>query len=178
MRPPYPPCRLQVLKYPRREHQTLESYVLRNQPTELILYTPAGATIHAGTWQAIVPAALQSLHFFWPGRHYNAEMFWTAAWQFRGYYLNAALPHEWDGAVCTYVDLELDISHFEGEEIRVLDRDQYDAMRVEHGLPENLAAEVEQFVIDGQALLEGRRYPFDGSLQSWRPSVALPVARM
>ncbi len=172
---PYPPCRLQVLKYPRRAHQILESYVVRDEPTGLVLYTPAGAAIRTSARQAIVLASFQTLHFFWPGRHYNAEIFWRPPWQWRGDYLNVALPYEWDGAVCTYVDLELDISHFESEDIRIRDRDEYEVMRTEHGLPANLAAEVERATAEGLELLAEQRYPFDGSFCSWRPGAALPL---
>jgi protein associated with RNAse G/E len=166
---PYPPCRLEILKYPRRAHYSLESWVVRDGPAGLMLYTPAGTPIYCSKRRATFPTSHQIVHFFWPGRHYNAEVFWNPEWRFRGYYLNLALPYAWDGKLCTYTDLELDISHFEGEEIRILDRDEYKEMRERHGLPDSLAAEVERATREGWELLEQGVYPFDGSLPGWRP---------
>jgi protein associated with RNAse G/E len=165
---------LEILKYPRRAHYTLASSVVRNESEGLVLYTPAGTEIFSSQNRTTFAAAQQIVHFFWPGRNYNAEIFWSRDWQFRGYYLNLALPYEWDGTQCSYVDLELDIARFVGEEIQILDRDEYEEMRLEHDFPDDLATEVERAVLEGRAMLANGVYPFDGSLPGWRPGADLP----
>jgi protein associated with RNAse G/E len=125
--------------------------------------------MYASATRTTSPISNHIVHIFWPDRHYNAEVFWTSEWHFRGYYLNLALPHTWDGQLCSYVDLELDVCRFEGEAIKILDQDEYDAMRSQHSFPEDLELEVQRSVQQARQLLEREIYPFDGTLLAWRP---------
>ena len=60
------------------------------------------------------------MHVFWPDKFYNVEMFWQPEGAFQGYYVNLALPFEREVASLSYTDLELDISWYTGEEIKLL----------------------------------------------------------
>lgn len=163
------PVDLNIYKYPRRFRYTIPAQLAWDKPEELAIYLPAGVEIYSPSKQAGFPAQHHILNIFWPGRYFNAEISWYPDWTFRGYYLNLALPHEWDETVCAYIDLELDVTRFEDEPIQILDEDEYEEARLTYNFPPDLVSQIETTRDEVVRLLENEVFPFDGSLKTWRP---------
>lgn len=160
----------EIFKYPRRPRFSISASLLRDEPDALMLYVPAGRELYSHQEQTSRKASHHIIGFFWPGRYYNAEIFWKPDWTFKGYYVNLALPVEWDGQRCAYVDLELDLSHYVGEPIKLLDEDEYEESKLKYNFPPELIEQVEVAKAGAMHLLEAKFFPFDDSLVTWRPS--------
>ncbi len=107
------------------------------------------------------------MHVFWPEKFYNVEMFWQPGGAFQGYYVNLSLPFERETASLSYTDLELDISWYTGEEIKLLDVDDYAAMTEQYALPLEIIAKISGATQEALGLMQSRAFPFDGSLEAF-----------
>lgn len=146
--------------------------LVEDSERHLLLYTPPGSPIYVGKEDKTVEATNHTLAILWPERYYNALLFWRPDWTFRGYYVNLALPHEWDGERCAYVDLELDVALFEDGVVQILDEDEYEESKILYNYPDELIKRIEQATGEVIEMLQQRVYPFDGSLVNWRPEAA------
>ena len=162
---------LNIFKYPRRQRYTLAAYVVRDEADYLMLYSPVGAELFSHEKQTAFNLSQHIVDIFWPGRYYNVEIFYKADWTFKGYYVNLALPYERSKQQCVYVDLELDISHFAGEPIKILDEDEYEETRLKYNFSQDLVGQIETAKNQAIQLLQTGAFPFDGPLILWRPEV-------
>jgi protein associated with RNAse G/E len=165
-------ARLESFKYPRQPRYFYPVSVVQDERDQLMLYNPPGVPIYVGKHDRIVPASDHTLSILWPDRYYNVLLFWLPDWTFRGYYVNLALPSEWDGELCVYIDLELDVALFEDGIVRVLDQDEYEESKIRYNYPDELIERVEHTTVQVVEMMERRTFPFDGSLVSWRPNAA------
>ncbi len=104
----------------------------------------------------------------WGGRLYlYDDRWWNVIFSRREgrpwYYVNIATPTEFDGTQFHYVDLDLDIAWYVGEEPRVLDEDEFldhsAAMRYPADVIERARAAVDHVL----GLIGERAFPFDGA---------------
>ncbi len=165
-------ARVESFKYPRRPRYFQPMTVVEDAPDRLILYGASGSPIYVGKDDKTVAAGHHTLAIMWPDRYYNSLLFWKADWTFQGYYVNLAMPHEWDGELCTYIDLELDVGLFDDGIVRILDEDEYEEGKILYNYPVELIEQIELATKEVVNLMESRTYPFDGSLVNWRPAAA------
>jgi protein associated with RNAse G/E len=87
---------------------------------------------------------------------------------------------EWDGELCSYIDLELDVMYvtedchrlqgeYEKPGVYVLDRDEYEEHKVIYNYPPELMERTEAALLEVLRQIETRAFPFDNSLLGWRP---------
>jgi protein associated with RNAse G/E len=77
------------------------------------------------------------------------------------YYVNIATPVEFDGAQFHYVDLDLDVSWYEGEEPRVLDEDEFLDHSGAMGYPAAVIEQARAAVDEVLGMIQARAFPFD-----------------
>ena len=135
-----------------------------------MLYRGPGVPVYVGKEDATSNSILHNLSLLWPERHYNVVLFWKADWTFDCYYVNLALPRQWDGELCSYIDLELDVALYLDGTLKILDEDEYEESKIRYNYPQELIAKIEQTTAEVVQLMEQRVFPFDGSLIHWRPS--------
>jgi protein associated with RNAse G/E len=162
-------AQLETFKYPRQPRYFMPVSVVEDQPHQLILYCGPGTPVYVGKEDTTHLGTKHNLTILWPERYYNLLLFWDADWTFDCYYVNLAKPHQWDGKLCTYIDLELDVALFENGVIEILDQDEYEDSKIRYNYPRELIAQIERATAEVVDLMERRTFPFDGSLIDWRP---------
>lgn len=162
-------ARLETFKYPRQPRYHFPVEVVEDAEERLMLYSGPGTPVYVGKQDTIVSGSNHNLSLFWPGRYYNAILFWKPDWIFDCYYVNLALPHQWDGELCVYIDLELDVAMFPDGAIKILDEDEYEESKIKYNYTQEMMAQIEQSTIEVVQMMERRAFPFDGSLINWRP---------
>jgi hypothetical protein len=91
-------------------------------------------------------------------------------------YVDAALPARFDGAVASYVDLDLDIVAVIGERPYVKDIADFEANRVAMAYPPDVLAAAWQGIQLGSELIAVGAFPFNGAAEQ-SMSRAIEVAR-
>lgn len=163
------PLTLRVFKYPRRPHLSIEARLVREGPDYLLTHIPVGSEFFSFNENRSFRGRRHIVHLFWPERFYNVEMFWLPDGLFQGYYVNLALPFERAEGEIAYTDLELDISWYSGESVRLLDEDDYAALKEKYALPPALVDRVSGATAEALDLMRGRSFPFDGSFETSPP---------
>lgn len=172
--------KLETFKYPDAERYFLPVALVSDTPEALILFQPAGAPTWNGTHRYIFRSNDQSMAVLAPGWDYNVVLFWNNDWSFNCYYVNIALPMQWDGELCSYVDLDLDVlyvpeftnrpqAHYKEPGVYILDRDEYEERSVLYKYPPELMERVEAALQEVLGQVDARAFPFDDSLVNWRP---------
>ncbi|MEI6043224.1 MAG: DUF402 domain-containing protein [Chloroflexota bacterium] len=165
-------ARLESFKYPRQPRYFYPVSVVQDERDQLMLYCGPGVPVYMGKNDTTTTTSQHTLSLLWPGCYYNVLLFWYADWTFHGYYVNLALPYEWDGELCVYIDLELDVALFEDGIVKILDQDEYEESKIRYNYPEELIGQIEEATAEVVQMMERRIFPFDGSLVSWRPNAA------
>jgi len=165
-------ARFETFKYPRQPRYFFPVIVIEDSPERLMFYNPLGQPLYIGKEDKTTSSSSHSLNILWPGRYYNLVLFWKKDWLFDGYYVNLAMPPEWDGELCVYIDLELDIGLFNDGIVRILDEDEYAESKIKYNYPQELITQIEEATKEVVAMMEARSFPFDGSLVNWRPEEA------
>jgi protein associated with RNAse G/E len=110
------------------------------------------------------------LMLYWSDRPYNLHLSWFADWRPREYYVNIATPATWDEQTIHFVDLDLDIIwRLDRDELRLDDEDEFEAHRERFGYPDGLVEGARSAVAEVRAAIGARTWPFDRSLEGWRP---------
>lgn len=155
-------------KYDGSLHYRYEIAPVAEMPGERRVYLAPGTPLESyrGGW----PSRYPMLMLYWSDRPYNLHLSWFTDWRVRQYYVNIALPASWDEEVVRFVDLDLDIIWKpELGPPLVDDEDEFEAHRSRFGYPEALVRQAREAVVEVMGLMEARAWPFDGSLEGWRP---------
>ncbi len=174
-------ARVETYNYPDVPRYFFPAAVVTEQPDYLTLYLPMGAPVCNGKVQKLMHSNNHSLALLYPERDYNLVIFWSGDWQFHDYYINIALPSKWDGELCSYVDLDLDVQWRTEKSdgvlngtreagVFLLDRDEYEVRKLMYNYPPDVMARAEAAVPAVLAHIESRAFPFDDSLLDWRPT--------
>ncbi len=183
-------ARVESFNYPEVPRYFFPTIVVEDKPEYLSLYHPLHAPLWSGKDGQYHRNNSHSLSFLYPDRDYNVVLFWNPDWTFSSYYVNIALPMRWDGDMCYYVDLDLDVLYIVEQSVRVLegrsepgvielDRDEFEERKLTHNYPAEIVARAESGLREVLAQIEAQAFPFDGSLLNWRPPFdAGPLSRM
>jgi protein associated with RNAse G/E len=101
---------------------------------------------------------------YWTQRWYNAIRLVEPGHGLNGWYCNIAMPARFDGAVLSYVDLQLDVRAFarDGELVfEVWDEDEFEAARQRYGFDAALVSKCRKAFAELIALIEAKSFPFD-----------------
>ena len=154
------PVTVQVLKYDGVEHRRWAATLLRQEGTLLILDAKFEAEVRHDLLGTIELGTL-SLEYYWLDRWYNVFRFSDPAGKLRNYYCNVNVPPLFDGAVLSYVDLDIDILVEADLSYRVLDLEEFDENAARYRYSDAVKANAHQAVSELIDLIKHRRFPFD-----------------
>lgn len=173
-------ARIESFKYPDTVRYFQPAAIVSDTPGYLMLFTPVGAPIWNGNHHRVYRGDMSMLSILYPDRNYNVVLFWNADWTFSSYYVNIALPMQWDGELCSFVDLDLDVllvtedsrripGNYDKPDVYVLDRNEYEERKVLYNYPPEIMERSEAALLEVLRQIESRAFPFDDSLLDWRP---------
>ncbi|MEQ1762667.1 MAG: DUF402 domain-containing protein [Pyrinomonadaceae bacterium] len=87
----------------------------------------------------IIEAGTVSHERFHFSRWYNYFIFEQPAGTLRNYYINICMPPEVDDQTIDYIDLDIDLIVWPDGRWRTLDREEFEANRLEFGYPDSVA---------------------------------------
>jgi protein associated with RNAse G/E len=160
--------RVHSTKYDGSLHYEYRITPVSASSTERRVYVPPGTTFtsYRGQW----PSKHHMLMLYWSDRPYNLHLSWFADWRPRLYYINVATPATWDADTIRFVDLDLDVVWFrERGELKLEDEHEFEANRERWAYPDVLVERSWAAVEEVRAAIGARAWPFDGSLEAWRP---------
>jgi protein associated with RNAse G/E len=181
---PFKLAKVESFKYQDTPRYFLPCAVVSDTPECLTIFHPAGAPFWSGRDNKVYRMDSHSLNLLFPDRDYNVVFFWNLDWTFSAYYVNIALPVEWDGEFCRYIDLDLDVlyvtessyrrpGNYDQPGVYILDRDEYEERKVLFNYPPEIMARAEEALEVVQRQIALGAFPFDGSLLNWRPDADL-----
>ncbi|MGN6506086.1 MAG: DUF402 domain-containing protein [Tepidisphaeraceae bacterium] len=152
-------------------HYQFGGVVVAEASDELRVYTESLTPVRS--YRGDFPAKSHALRLFWPDRHWNLVMRWRPDWSIEDYYVNIATPATWNQSVVDWIDLDLDlILAPHAREALLDDADEFESHSQAWGYPPALVKRCWATIDDVKALMRRREFPFDGSLESWRPTPA------
>jgi protein associated with RNAse G/E len=158
-------------KYDGSLHYRFQTTVVREEANLLVLYLAPGTALQS--YRGSLTAAHHALQLYWSDRHYNLSVFWHTDWRPRMYYVNIATPATWHDGTLRFVDLDLDVIwRTPTDEVILDDEDEFALHQQRFGYPADLIAQAWRSGDEVRDMIARRAYPFDGSLNSWRPDGA------
>ncbi len=148
------------LKYDRRPHYTWPAVLLDDDGQQLRLRSVLGGTLIHFTRGFEELTRRPSDLYFWRSRWYNVFENFHEDGTFRSLYCNVAMPPFITDHTINFVDLDLDVQFWADGTYRVLDRDEYEAHRVQLGYPDWVQQHAEGAVDEIIAAAEAREGPF------------------
>lgn len=148
-------AKVESFKYPDTPRYFLPCAVVSDTPDYLTIFHPAGGPFWSGRDNLVRRMDSHSLNLLYPDRDYNVVLFWNTDWTFSAYYVNIALPVEWDGEFCRYIDLDLDVlyvteasyrqpGNYDQPGVYILDRDEYEERKVLFNYPPEIMQRAEK----------------------------------
>ncbi len=148
-------------------HYRYDTTLVRADGNEVWFYTPPRVSMT--TYRGELHTKSHMLQVFYTDRSWNAVVRWHADWRFEEYYVNIAEPATWDGRVLKWVDLDLDIIHRPGGELRLDDEDEFERHRVKWSYPQGVVDRAWSAVEEAWGMIQRAEYPFDEATTLWRP---------
>jgi protein associated with RNAse G/E len=159
---------IRATNYDGSPHWVHPALLLHAGDDLVITQTAAGLVIdrEAGTFTS----PFNTRGHYWPDRWFNVIRLEkqdgkTGAWKLDGFYCNIASPVQFDGDTVGYVDLQLDVRVFVGDDggwwHRVIDQDEFEEARKLYEYPLELVERCWAAVDQVIELLNARRFPFD-----------------
>ena len=141
---------VRVLKYDGVEHRTWPARVVKQVGPLLVLDAVFDAEIQHNLLGRISSGTL-SKEYYWLDRWYNVFRFGNR------FYCNVTKPPAFDGAVLTYVDLDIDILVESDFSYRILDVEDFEARAYPAKVAQNARKELDELI----SLIETRSFPFN-----------------
>ena len=141
---------VQVFKYDGREHRRWSARVAK-QAGPLIVLDAVFAEEVEHDLLGNIPSGTVSKEYYWLDRWYNVFRFSDR------FYCNVSQPPSFDGAVLTYVDLDIDVLVESDFSYRVLDVEDFEASQY----PVEVQHNAQQALDELTRLIESRSFPFD-----------------
>jgi protein associated with RNAse G/E len=176
----YKIAKMESFKYPKAIRYFYPCLVVKDEPHELQLYHTSGSPLWNGKKNRLERFAEPGIQLLFPDKDYNISVWWNIDQSFSAYYVNIALPMEWDGETCRFIDLDVDVlwitpaSKREGHRIQevgihILDMDEFEENKAKNVYATEMITRVEVALDEVLGLIEQKIYPFDDSLINWKP---------
>jgi protein associated with RNAse G/E len=141
---------VRVFKYDGREHRRWSARVVK-QAGPLIVLDAVFAEEVEHDLLGTIPLGTASKEYYWLDRWYNVFRFSDR------FYCNVSKPPSFDGAVLTYVDLDIDVLVESNFSYRVLDLEDFAASQY----PVEVQHNAQQALDELTRLIESRSFPFN-----------------
>ena len=139
-----------MLKYDGVEHRTWPARVVKQDGPLIVLDAVFDAEIQHDILGTISSGTL-SKEYYWLDRWYNVFRFSNR------FYCNVTKPPVFDGAVLTYVDLDIDVLVESDFSYKILDLEDFE----NYSYPADLKKKAQQALADLISLVEARAFPFN-----------------
>ena len=141
---------VRVYKYDGREHRTWRARV-REQVGPLIVLDAVFAEEVEHELLGKIASGTISKEYYWRDRWYNVFRFGGK------FYCNVAKPPSFDGAVLTYVDLDIDVLVAQDFSYTILDLEDFEI----YPYPAEVRQQARQALAELISLVEARTFPFN-----------------
>ena len=108
----------------------------------------------------LIARGTRSTEYYWTDRWYSVFRFRAPDGRLLNYYCNINQPAHFDGAVLSFVDLDIDVLVAPDLSYRVLDEDEFARHATQFNYSPALRAQVHRALKELLALIERREFPF------------------
>ncbi|MBW5447587.1 DUF402 domain-containing protein [Cohnella sp. CFH 77786] len=157
------PVRVQALKYGNRPHYEWDTILLERSESHIFVLGEYGRKLHHHTKQRIFTVENWTLEFF-PFDAWFTVSADVVGGQIQQYYCNINEPAKLEDNTVSFVDLDLDLIHRNGE-WRVVDEDEFERNSVKFAYPDGLIHRAKLELANLQSRIQNKGFPFDGSLE-------------
>jgi hypothetical protein len=148
-------------KYDGSEHRRWHARLLRRDTSLIELDAEFEAEISHAQLGRIAPGT-RSLEYYWLERWYNVFRFLKPTGELLYYYCNVNVPPVFDRSGLSFIDLDMDILVAPDLSYRVLDEDEFEMNAARYNYPLEVRNRAHRALSELVALIESRRFPFDG----------------
>lgn len=154
------PITVLTRKYDGTEHRRWAATLLRQEGNLLLLDAKFEEEVRHDLLGTIELGTL-SLEYYWLDRWYNVFRFSSPSGELRNYYCNVNVPPTLDGAVLSYVDLDIDILVAADLSYRILDLEEFEENAARYGYSDEVKESAHRALSELVNLIEHRQFPFD-----------------
>lgn len=150
---------VKVLKHDGAEYRRWRGRLTRREDSLIVLDGEFDVDVTHEVLGAI-KAHTRTVEYYWFDRWYNVFRFLDDDGNTRIWYCNINTPPIFDGAVLTYVDLDIDIVVCPDFSYQVLDMKEFEANAESYGYSPEERARAHAAVDELLAVIAGRQFPF------------------
>lgn len=156
---------VKALKYGDKLHYEWETTLLQKSDRHIVVLGEYGRKLQHHTKQKVFTVDNWTIEFF------SFDLWFTVSadvvnGKIEQYYCNINKPAKMDGNVISFVDLDLDYVHRNGE-WKVIDEDEFEHNAVKFGYPDDLIHNAKRELVSLQERIKNKQFPFDGTLENF-----------
>jgi|SRR5581483_2080044 protein associated with RNAse G/E len=156
----YPVWQILSQKYDLQPHYTWPAELRYDDGHELRFSSVIGGLLVHYTRGFQEPTRRPSDLTFWRGRWYNVFTNYHEDGTLRNFYCNVTMPLSIKDSTIIFVDLDLDVQIWPDGSYRILDKDEFEAHRLQYGYPDWVQRQALNGVNEILALFGERKGPF------------------
>lgn len=148
-------------KYDGAEHRRWHARLVSRNGSLIELDAQFEEEIRHAQLGTILPGT-RSLEYYWLDHWYNVFRFMEPTGELLYYYCNVNVPPVFDHSGLSFIDLDMDILVAPDLSYRVLDEDEFEMNAARYNYPPEVRERAHRALDELVALIESRRFPFDG----------------
>ena len=150
---------VKTFKLDGKPHRSWNAELVRQEGSLLVLDGMFSADIEHDLLGTIA-AGTRSVEYYWMERWYNVFRFTHPTGELRNYYCNISVPPSFDGAVLSYVDLDLDILVAPDFSYQILDEEEFERNAALYGHENELRTKARLALEELIVMIDQRAFPF------------------
>ena len=151
---------VKTLKYDGRDYRQWSGTVSRRDGS--LLQLDAAFSIEVSHHLlGLIRRGTRLVEYYWLDRWFNVLRFLNDDGSTRFFYCNVTTPPKIEGALLTYVDLDIDVLALPDLSYEVLDLDEFDRNVSLYGYPQEIQIRSRAAVDELTSMIEARAFPFD-----------------
>jgi protein associated with RNAse G/E len=151
--------KIKTFKLDGKPHRTWNAELVRQEGPLLVLDGTFTADIEHDLLGTIA-AGTRSIEYYWMERWYNVFRFSQPNGDLRNYYCNISVPPTFNGAVLSYVDLDLDILVQPDFSYQILDEEDFERNAKLFAYDDALRTNARRALAELVTMIEQRAFPF------------------
>jgi protein associated with RNAse G/E len=152
-----------ALKFDGRVHREWQAKLVRQVGSLVVVEGVFAAEIRHAQLGTIAAGTL-SAEYYWTDRWYSVFRFREPAGALRNYYCNINQPATFDGALLTFVDLDIDVLVAPDFSSRILDEEEFAVNAEAYGYPPLVRESARCALAELLEHISRREHPFDGQV--------------
>jgi protein associated with RNAse G/E len=150
---------IKTFKLDGKPHRTWNAELVRQEGPLLVLDGTFTADIEHDLLGTIA-AGTRSVEYYWMERWYNVFRFSQPNGKLRNYYCNISVPPTFNGAVLSYVDLDLDILVQPDFSYQILDEEDFERNAKRFAYDDALRVNARRALAELIVMIDQRAFPF------------------